>query len=69
MAKYFVITRAEDVNEVKMWNKRRTADLPLLCIADENDEWIIWEVKEEEAEMTPLFLEPWVRSIRMIPNY
>ncbi len=66
MARYFVITRAEDVNEVKMWNKWRTADLPLLCIADENERWITWEVTGDE--MTSLFLEPWVKSIRMKPN-
>ena len=64
MAKYFVITRAYDVNDVNLWNHMRTTKLKLLCIFHGDIEWIMWEVMGDE--LLPLVLEPWVKSVRMI---
>ena len=66
MAKYFVIVRAIDTREVKMWNDMRTNDLPLLSCNVEYAKWVEWRV--EGDEILPLLLQPWVKSVRMIPE-
>ncbi len=73
MAKYFVITKVEEVRQVKIWNMLRTKDQPLLCLVNSGAEWMMWEVDKFDDisphEMLPLFLKHWVKSIQMVSEF
>jgi hypothetical protein len=66
MTEYFVITRATDANEVEMWNNIETEDASFLYFIEEDSEWITWKVIGDS--LVPFSYEPWVKSMRVVPD-
>jgi hypothetical protein len=59
MAKYLIITREKDMKQIQDWDKNNR-----LSIVNIEGGWVTWEVIDYEDS---IFMEPWVRSIRIIP--